>query len=115
MVDTTVYTSGLEIKITNVQLAHEDLNKLDARHFPNNPVRVDFIIENTSDKSIDVNSHIFEMYDGDRTLSERQAKNYFSNEIAAGMKAEGSVYFDVKNLGKLTIKVGAGMWYAKIN
>ncbi len=77
-------------------------------------VKVTVTVDNQSSEKRKITAHDFSMYDGDRLSSELLAKDYFIAEIEPGMKAEGTMYYNVKNLGNITVILGDTKWSAKL-
>lgn len=104
--DYITFTSGVKITIDSVELTNEKPNG-EIKH---NFVRVDFTIDNQSSEQQDVSAHIFSLYDSDRNKAELNAKNFYNEEIAPGMKSSGSAYFDSISKNPFTVMVGDGVW-----
>lgn len=107
--ETAVFESGIEITINNVELTDERPNG----DINGNFVRVDFTLDNQSSEPIKFNGHQMELYDGERNKAETNAKDWYSESIAAGMKGNGSVYFDSMAEGPFTIIIGAATWVSE--
>lgn len=105
--DPIVFDSGMIVTITNVEISDEE---------PSYPelggelVRIDFTIDNQTSEELFVSGHDVEMYDGDRVKAEADSLNFWTETIAPGMKANGTVYRHANTLGNMTIVVGDGQW-----
>lgn len=106
--DPTVFENGVIFTLDNVSLG--EATEFYANEVTGTYIRIDFTIDNQSSQSIDVNSHHFDLYDGDRIQTEHSAQEYFSAVIEPGMKAQGSAYYDIKTPGHVTFIVGGGRW-----
>lgn len=104
--ETAVYSSGLELTVTDVGLSEERPNG----EIYGNFVRVDFTVDNQTGEPLRFTAYDVELYDGDRNKAELNSKDYYSETIAVGMKGNGSIYFDAMSEGPYTIIVGAGTW-----
>lgn len=107
--ETAYFESGIEITVTNVTTTDE----LPNGDIFGNFVRVDVVIDNQTGEALDFNGHLVELYDGDRNKAELNSKDFFSESIASGMKANGSVYFDSIEEGPFTVIIGAGIWISE--
>lgn len=104
--ETAYYASGVEISVDSIQITDESPNG----EITGNFVRVDFTIDNQTDEELRFTGHDLELYDGDRNKAELNAKNFYSETIAAGMKGSGSAYFDAQETGPFIVMIGAATW-----
>lgn len=104
--ETIEFSSGLLVTINSVNLTDEEPNGQIDGSF----VRVDFTVDNQATQPHDFNAHYVNLYDSDRNMAELNAKDYYSETIAPGMKGNGSVYFDSIATGPFTVIVGDGSW-----
>lgn len=103
--DTIVTIESIETEIPDIYYEDEVTGTM---------VKVTVTIDNQSSDRWKITGHDFSMYDGDRLASELLAKDFFSVEVEPGMKAEGTMYYNVKNLGDLTLFLGKVKWSAKL-
>lgn len=78
-------------------------------------LKVTYTIENLSSEEYPANALMFSAYDGNNEKAESISKDYFSEKIAAGKKASGTSYFDVKNEGPFEIHSFGAYWTGDIN
>lgn len=104
--DTAEFSSGVRITLDAIELSDEEPNGT----INNNFVRVDFTIDNQFSEPVSFNGHNVELYDGERNKSELNAKSFYTETIASGMKDSGSVYFDSKAEGPFTVIIGDATW-----
>lgn len=96
-------SNGLVLTINSVEDGEADLTDWD--EFLHSAVKISFDVENTTDKKVKLSAHDFTLYDAERIKTKHDSKDYFSEQIDAGMKAEGVIYYDVKNVGEMTLMV----------
>lgn len=108
--DTIVLESGVIITLENAEITplSEDDSYFDEVN--GTLIRVDLTVDNQTSERLSINAHDFEMYDGDRIITDHLAKGYFSEDIAQGMKATGSIYYDIQNVGILTFMIESDVW-----
>lgn len=110
--DPFVYDSGVIITVYSVEISNEK---------PSNPelggtlVRIDFTVDNQTDEEILMTGHDVDLYDGERIKTKIDAKDFWDENIAPGMKAIGSVHRHARNLGHITIVIGAGQWSVNLS
>lgn len=110
--DTITFDSGLIITLNDAEITTPD--EYDFEEVTGTMVRFDITVDNQTSESLSVSAHDFDLYDGDRVATEHLSKDFFSADIASGMKAEGSIYYDLQNIGTITFIVGAGTWSVEI-
>lgn len=106
--DSVSFTNGIIIKIDNVTNATAGMFYAD--EVKGQYIKIDFTIDNTSSEEKSVNSHMFSFYDAERIATEHTSEDYFSANIAPNMRAQGSVYYDVKNSGVVSLFVSDAIW-----
>lgn len=105
--DTATYENGQEFTINSITVANNEKDEYD--EVTSDLVKVEFTVDNQTDDVLDFNSHLIELYDGDRNKAELLSKDFYSEEIAKGMKSNGVAYFDAGK-GPYKVIVGAGEW-----
>lgn len=104
-----IFSTGIKITVTSVELSNENTYE----EINGNLVKVDFTIDNQSDEEFDFNPHAIDLYDSEREKAELNSKDFYSENIAVGMKSSGTAYYDSINTGPFTIIIGAGTWVSK--
>lgn len=104
--DSVEFDSGLIVTVTDTIISDEEPSEAINGKF----VRVNFTIDNQMSEPIDFNGHNIELYDGDRNKAELNSKDFYSEEIAPGMKGSGTAYYDAIEEGPYTIMIGAATW-----
>lgn len=105
--DSIIYESGLIITVDNVEISYEEPVNLE---LGGTLVRIDFTVDNQTEEEIFMTGHDVDLYDGERIKTEIDAKDFFSETIAPGMKAIGSVHRHAHNLGNMTVVIDEGQW-----
>lgn len=105
--ETATYEDGQELTINSIDIANNEKDEYD--EVSGNLVKVSFTVDNQTGDVLDFDSTLIELYDGDRNKSEVLSKDFYSEEIAAGMKSNGVAYFD-SGEGPFTVIVGAATW-----
>lgn len=101
--ETANFNSGLSLTIDSVENSSEEPNGEIQGHL----VKVSFTIENNTGDTTDFNSNLIALYDGQKLKAELDSKDYYSEDIANGMKSSGVAFYDSKNDGPYTLIVGA--------
>lgn len=79
-------------------------------------VAVSITVENTKSSPIEFNAQNFSLYDGKDVNANFDANSYSNNipdDIAAGMKATFTIYFDVTTKGEYSVAFGDAIWRNK--
>lgn len=101
--ETANFKSGLSLTIDSVENSSEEPNGEIKGHL----VKISFTIENNTGDTTDFNSGLIALYDGQKLKAELDSKDYYSEDIANGMKSSGVAFYDSKNDGPYTLVVGA--------
>lgn len=100
------FESGLIVTLDSVEDSSEEPNGDISGHL----VKVVMTFDNQTSNSIDINGHKLSLYDGDRNKAELNAKDYYSETIAAGMKGTGTFYFDSMENAPYSVIFGDATW-----
>ncbi|EUJ25786.1 hypothetical protein MFLO_14747 [Listeria floridensis FSL S10-1187] len=101
------YANGQIMTITSIKNAQNE--KDDYTEISQNLVKVEFTIDNQTSETLDFDSTMIELYDGERNKAEVLSKDFYSETIAAGMKSSGKAYFDAGK-APYTVIIGAAKW-----
>lgn len=106
--EAATFESGLVITVTSIKNADNEKDEYD--EVSGKLVKVSFTVDNQTDDSFEFNSNMIELYDSNREKSELLSKEYYSEEIAKGMKSSGVAYFDSVSGAPYTAIIGAANW-----
>lgn len=111
--DPIILDSGVIITLDSVEITEP--GEYEFNEITGTMIRFDISVDNQTEERLSINAHDFELYDGDRIATEHLSTDYFSEDIAPGMKAVGSIYYDVQNAGVLTFMMDSGAWSVDTN
>ncbi|MBC9787222.1 DUF4352 domain-containing protein [Carnobacterium maltaromaticum] len=100
------FESGLIVTLDSVEDSSEEPNGDISGHL----VKVVMTFDNQTSNSLDINGHNLSLYDGGRNKAELNAKDYYSETIAAGMKGTGTFYFDSMENAPYSVIFGDATW-----
>lgn len=101
--ETANFKSGLSVTVNSIENSSEEPNSPIQGHL----VKLSFTIENKTGVATNFNSHLVSLYDGKSLKANLDSKDFYSEEIANGMKSTGVAYYDAANDGPYTAIVGA--------